>query len=218
MNALAKLENATRMLAEVRDAKDAKHLMDLAVAAEVYARQAQLGEEAEGYARGIKIDAKTLLGQFLNRDSPPEGGRPRKPSAQHEVFKSLEIKPHVRKEARQLAIAKEIAPEVHASVRNGNTTMRELPRLITPESIEERKNREALEVVRITTKEYEHVIVMAEILDGFRNIDPDQGRYRDDPKRRLTPERMRNAGANLLRVARQWTQHEKQKGTGAVRR
>ncbi len=205
------------MLAEVRDAKDAKHLMDLADAAELYARKAKLGQDAEDYARGIKIDAKTLLGQFLNRESSPLGGRPRKPRHDGEVFKSLNINEHVRREARHLAVAKEVAPEVHASVRNGDTKIRDIPQLITPESVAERKERERLQTIRITTKEYEHVVTMAEILSSFHNLDPNVGNYPNDPKRRLTPERMRNAGANLLRVARQWSIHEKQKGTSTVR-
>ena len=62
---LAKLENASRMLAEVRDAGDAHRLMAKASAAEHYARKAKLGEDAITYAHAIKIDAEILLGQFL---------------------------------------------------------------------------------------------------------------------------------------------------------
>ncbi len=205
------------MLAEVRDAKDAIHLMVLAEAAEVYARKAKLGEESENTARTIKIDAKTMLGQFINQASPLTGGRPKKSVHDGHLSKSLGVNDQIVKEARNLALAKDVAPEVHASVRNGDTPIRDIPRLITPESVEERKERERLQTILITTKEYEYVIDMAALLSGFSKLDPTVGNYRNDPKRKLTPERMRNAGANLLRIARQWSHHEKQKGTSTVR-
>jgi len=62
------------MLAEVRDATDAKRLMDLASAAEHYATKARLGQEAIDYAHAIKIDAQAKLGGFL-RDGPDAQGR-----------------------------------------------------------------------------------------------------------------------------------------------
>ena len=65
---LAKLENASRMLAEVRDA---------------YARKAQLGEDAITYAHAIKIDAEVLLGGFLKQTEKHAGGRKKTPT--HEV-------------------------------------------------------------------------------------------------------------------------------------
>lgn len=55
------------MLAEVRDAGDAKKMMDLASAAEHYAKKARLGEESIKYAHEIKTDAEALLGEFLAR-------------------------------------------------------------------------------------------------------------------------------------------------------
>lgn len=41
--ALAKLDNATRALAEAKTVDEIKHVMDLAEAARLYARKAQLG-------------------------------------------------------------------------------------------------------------------------------------------------------------------------------
>lgn len=64
-NALEKLRHATQELAEVRDARDAKSLMDKASAAKHYAMKAQLGQDAIDYAHAIKIDAERLLGGFL---------------------------------------------------------------------------------------------------------------------------------------------------------
>jgi len=75
LNALQKLSDATRMLAEVRDAKEAKQMMDLAASAEHYARKAKLGQEAIDYAHGIKIDAQVMLGKFLKTDIKHDGAR-----------------------------------------------------------------------------------------------------------------------------------------------
>ncbi len=71
--AMATLGNATRMLAEVRDAPSAKHAMDLASAAEHFARKAKLGHDAVNYAAGIKLDAERMLGQYL-RQAPKARG------------------------------------------------------------------------------------------------------------------------------------------------
>jgi N6-adenosine-specific RNA methylase IME4 len=76
-NALVKLGDATRMLAEVRDAPSAKKLMDLAAAAEHFAKKAKLGQDAINYAAGIKLDAERQLGMYLKQTpDAPRGGRP----------------------------------------------------------------------------------------------------------------------------------------------
>lgn len=218
MNALIKLENATRMLAEIRDARDAKKLMDMATAAEVYARKARLGEEAETYARSIKIDAQTVLGQFINQTVQNAKGRPIKDNGESahgaHLFEELNISKDTFQGARNLARAKEKAPEIHAQVRNGETSVRKLPKLLrSPEELREDGRQQR---IRIKTKIYEHVVVMAETLSSFKELDPDKGLYKNDEKRRLTPERMRDAGSNLLRIARLWSEHEKQKRTATT--
>ena len=63
---LTKLEHATRLLAEVRTIDDAKHLADRAAAAEVWAKRARLGLEAQNYAAEIKIRAERKAGKLLN--------------------------------------------------------------------------------------------------------------------------------------------------------
>lgn len=73
--ALVKLGDATRMLAEVRDAPSAKKLMDLAAAAAIYARKAKLGDEAVRYAMGVKLDAQRRLGQYLKGAPKATGTR-----------------------------------------------------------------------------------------------------------------------------------------------
>jgi len=52
----------------------AKQVADIAHAAEVYARRQKLSEEAIEYAHAVKIDALTLMGEFL-KGSPKNKGR-----------------------------------------------------------------------------------------------------------------------------------------------
>jgi hypothetical protein len=62
---LSRLEPAVAALAAARDASDAKTVVDMARAAEVYARRQRLGKEAIMYAIGIQVDALTVMGGFL---------------------------------------------------------------------------------------------------------------------------------------------------------
>ena len=63
---IIKLENATRMLAEIRTIDDARKLIDLAEAARVYARQVELGLEAQNHAAEIKLRAQRRAGEILD--------------------------------------------------------------------------------------------------------------------------------------------------------
>lgn len=63
------------MLAEVRNAQDAKRVIDVAAAAEYYAQKAKLGQDAIEYAHTIKTDAMALLGGFLKVAPKQHGAR-----------------------------------------------------------------------------------------------------------------------------------------------
>lgn len=65
--ALAKLDNATRALAEAKTVDEIKHVMDLAEAARLYARKAQLGLEAQNHAAEIYLDGSRKAGELLAR-------------------------------------------------------------------------------------------------------------------------------------------------------
>src|SRR5262249_10364632 len=58
------------LLVDAKDAKDAKQVADLARAAEVYARRQKLSDEHIVYATMIKVDAMTLMGEFLQASNP----------------------------------------------------------------------------------------------------------------------------------------------------
>lgn len=71
---LAKLDKATQMLAEVRKVDEAKNIIDLAEAARVYAKQVDLGLEAQNHAAEIKLRAQRKAGEILSRMEKAKGG------------------------------------------------------------------------------------------------------------------------------------------------
>jgi ASC-1-like (ASCH) protein len=74
VKSLQKLDNATRMLAEIKSVDDAMHLIDLAEAARVYAKQVKLGLEAQNHATEIKIRAQRRAGEILLEMEKATGG------------------------------------------------------------------------------------------------------------------------------------------------
>jgi DNA modification methylase len=72
-SALQRLEDAVRLLAEARDLDEVKAIRNLAEAARVYARQAQLGLEAQNHAAEIKLRAERRAGELV-RDLPRNEG------------------------------------------------------------------------------------------------------------------------------------------------
>lgn len=64
------------MLAEVHSIDDAKQLINLAEAARVYAKQVELGLEAQNHAGEIKVRAQRRAGEILDKMEMSSGGRP----------------------------------------------------------------------------------------------------------------------------------------------
>jgi hypothetical protein len=64
-NPLARLESAHRMLDEARTVDEVKEIRDQAEVARLYARERDLGLEAQNYAAEIKIRAERKLGALL---------------------------------------------------------------------------------------------------------------------------------------------------------
>jgi len=75
MDNLAKLDQATKMLAEIRNVDDAKKLINLAEAARVYAQQVKLGLEAQNHAAEIKLRAQRRAGEILDSMEKAQGRR-----------------------------------------------------------------------------------------------------------------------------------------------
>ena len=66
------------MLAEIRTVGDAKRVVDMAEAARVYARKAQLGLAAQNHAGEIKLRAERKAGELLGRMEKNRGERGRR--------------------------------------------------------------------------------------------------------------------------------------------
>jgi hypothetical protein len=75
VNSLTKLDQATRMLAEVRTLDDAKDLINLAEAARIYAKQIELGLEAQNHAAEIKLHAQRKAGEILSTMEKNKGAQ-----------------------------------------------------------------------------------------------------------------------------------------------
>jgi len=70
-----KLSSANRLLTEAKTVQQAKVVIDIAYAAEVYAKRQQLGEEAIGYAHEIKVYALRKLGEMLKLTAKNKGAK-----------------------------------------------------------------------------------------------------------------------------------------------
>jgi site-specific DNA-methyltransferase (adenine-specific) len=73
---LARLELACRLLAEARNLDEVTVVVDLAEAARVYARQAQLGLDAQNNAAEVRLRAERRAGELLTEMQMHAGGRP----------------------------------------------------------------------------------------------------------------------------------------------
>ncbi len=69
----AKIDQGRMLLAEATTIPQAKAVMAIAEAAQVYARRQKLGAECESYARELRTDAEKLLGDIL-RETPKNVG------------------------------------------------------------------------------------------------------------------------------------------------
>lgn len=113
--ALAKLDQASKMLAEVRDADDAKHVAAVAEAALAYSRKMNLGIEAIGRAVEVRADATRLLGGFLSKMPKSKGGRPGKTGTKSEpVYTLAELGLDKKQSANAQKLAKMPAREFAA--------------------------------------------------------------------------------------------------------
>ena len=70
---VAQLDIARTALAEAKTIQETKKILDVASAAEIYAKRQQLGEEAIHYATSIKVEALAQLGRML-KETPRNKG------------------------------------------------------------------------------------------------------------------------------------------------
>ena len=116
---VVQLDRARTALAEAKTIGETKKIMDMAHAAQIYARRQQLGEEAMAYALAIKIEALRKLGEMLaSTPKAKPGTKPKFPSATEGNSPTLEelgINYKTSMVAQQLA---QLEPEKFAMVVN----------------------------------------------------------------------------------------------------
>lgn len=71
---IAQLYKARTALVEAKTIQDTKQVLDIAAAAEIYARRQHLSQEAIDYAHNIKIEALGQLGRMLKETPKATGG------------------------------------------------------------------------------------------------------------------------------------------------
>ena len=137
--ALVKLDAASRMLAEVKDAADAKRVMDTASALKYYAKKQGLGRDAIEYAQSIQIDAQAMLGSFLKAGPKNPGTRTKgggsgaggaiaEPPANIPTIEALGITKKESAASRFLATVRKKRPADFKKVRAGEKTVLQLKR------------------------------------------------------------------------------------------
>lgn len=72
---VTKLDAARIALAEAKTMQETKRILDVATAAEIYAKRQQLGDEAIKYATAIKVEALAQLGRMIKASPKNPGTR-----------------------------------------------------------------------------------------------------------------------------------------------
>lgn len=125
---IRKVGQARALLAQCRDAKSAKKVADMAHAAAVYAKRQKLSQESVEYAQAVKVDAMTLLGDFLRKQKKRTGG-----DAQRTRFRKGSESPKALSEhgisfkesaiSQRLSKLAEADPEKHEAIRSSRVAM-----------------------------------------------------------------------------------------------
>lgn len=176
---IAKVDQARMLLAQARDAGEAKHVADLAKAAEVYSKRQKLSEEAIAYATAVKVDAMTLMGEMLATAPKQAGARgvgpigvPKENSNQPPTLADNGISKKESSDAQALAAIKKQAPELHEQVRAGAVPVSKAAVEFRRARANEEK-RERLQEAALATKtnQPDWRIINAEVLDGLARIE-----------------------------------------------
>jgi 16S rRNA G966 N2-methylase RsmD len=127
------LERANNLLMRVQSADEAKSLMDLASAAEHYAKKAKLSEETVHNAHRIKIEASALLGEYTGKLRLMRGKRIDrkhsiigKPSSKKELLVNHKITRKQAAEGEFLARMKKDDPNRFQRIVNGEITLKQV--------------------------------------------------------------------------------------------
>ena len=121
-NSLIKLDQAKALLAEVNSVQDAKEIVDTAQAAEIYAKKVLKSEEAEMYARAIKLEAQRKAGEFLKEEIQQGGDRRSKSS--HTTLKLSDINV-TRDQSSNWQKLADIPEDKFEEIKTGKKTIKE---------------------------------------------------------------------------------------------
>lgn len=122
-----KLDAARQALAEAKTLQQTKSVLDVAAAAEVYARRQKLGDDAVKYATDIRLDAERKLGAIL-RETPnaKPGPRPElRSSEEHNSAPSLDDLGIDRKTSMRAQRLAELPDESFEAVKSGKVAITE---------------------------------------------------------------------------------------------
>ncbi len=164
---LTKLTAAARMLAEVKDAPSAKKIMDIASAAEYYARKAKLGQESIDYAHAIKIDAEALFGEHWKPAAKNKGakgsvvtGRVRRPVKDDTpTLDDLGMTKDKASESLVLADIKKSDPETFKAIKTGKTTISKAKRAVKKTNVAKKLAAVAKAHVAKPSGEYDCIVI-----------------------------------------------------------
>jgi hypothetical protein len=143
---VTQLDKARTALALAQDAVDAKRVADMAEAAEVLLKRQKYSEEVIKRATAIRVDALTLMGEFL-KDGPKNkgtkgqlkgrsasGGAKREPPEKSApTLAELGIDKKESRVAQALATIKTAAPDAYEAIRSGQKPVSRAPGLARKE-------------------------------------------------------------------------------------
>jgi DNA modification methylase len=147
---VTRIDKARQLLAQAKDAPEAKKVVDLAHAAEVYARRQKLSQDSIDYAHAVKIDAMRLLGEMLKETPKNKGGQPMQKRStcpkKEQVAPTLPEVGINRKESSQAQKLARIAADgdgLFDEVRSGKKTIAQAEREIHRQAKREELDRKA---------------------------------------------------------------------------
>lgn len=122
---VANLQRASTALAEAKTIQQTKKIIDVAAAAEIYAKRQQLGEENIAIAHSIKLEALRKLGEMLKETPRAKGkilrGTKMEPREnQPQTLKELGLDKKTSAVAQRLA---ELPQDAFEQVREGHETI-----------------------------------------------------------------------------------------------
>jgi hypothetical protein len=124
---IVQLGKAGRALAEAKTIQDTKQVLDIAAAAEIYAKRQQMSQEAIDYAHDIKVQALAQIGRMLKEMPKNEGqlrrGTEMEPRETTPTLADIGIDKKTSSLAQKLAEMAVKSPAKFEAVREGSNSI-----------------------------------------------------------------------------------------------